>query len=280
MSDSFEKFMQSKPGCQLLHDIHRIAEAVDHRNLDTLHRIVDGQLVPLEKLSETQPELRLPNHGMPIAQARLKLHNLREETKDWNFTEVRSFYSQSYSFRQAENGFYRFVGTLLGHAPDQLFAVNIMGDCGCNTYKCSESLTLPKFASWIAHSYPDYLLSKGTERPSFQLSRAELQVAEYFKEYKEEHAARFADEWENLYNGVIHTMAGGCINNASDLYRVFEEAISDLDLDAAEEKFTSFILDDFYEHEWGQDYDAQAYCRIEQLRWFGLYLLQQFPEVK
>ncbi len=34
---------------------------------------------------------------------------------------------------------------------------------------------------------------------------------------------------------------------------------------------------DFFDHDWGMDYDAQTYARIEQVRYAGLWLEAQWP---
>jgi len=301
MSDSFKTFMESKAGCALQHNVQRLADALEKlANPVQVLTVDNGNVTPIpvpqkdeimaafdDFVTRLKIEALLPNHSLPIAQARAKLHNLREETKDWNFTEVRPFYSRSYSFRQAENGFYRFVGTLMGHAPDQLFAVTIMGDCGCDTYKCSEGMSVRKFADWMANAYPDYLLSKGTHRPEFQAHKTREQMVVFFKE----HADNFDDSerpggpltkplWEQYGQNVDALLANACANT-TDLYHLVQEAADDLDADTDIcDRFKEFMTTDFFDHDWGMDYDAMDYARIEQLRWFGLWLLQQFPEVK
>lgn len=268
MSNDFFHFMQSKAGCELLRDVHRIAEA--------LEKSVPPPVTPLPT-----PET-LPAHLAEICADRTKLHHLREDTKDWAFTNVRPFYSRSFSFRQEKNGFYHFVATLLGHDENQLFAVNIVGDCGCDTYKAGESMTLRQFASWFGHSYPDYLLSKGTHKAEFQARRAREQMVAFFKENRPS-AAEANEEaqraWEE-YGGHIDNALYSACANVTDLYNIVSEAADEIIEadDDLKESFKDYMTTDFFDHEWGMDYDAMDYARIEQLRWFGLWLLEHFKE--
>jgi len=273
MSD-LREFIQSKAGLEFLRDIHRIAEAVDRRTI-----------AAVEKLVETPAAL--PDHLAEVCADRTKLHNLLETTKDWAFTRITPFYSQSYCFRQAQNGFYHFVGVLMGHSPDQIFAVTIMGDCGSDTYRCSEGLPLRQSASWMAQSYPDYLLSKGTHKAEFRAHKAREHMKAFFKE----HADQWDDSerpggpltkplWEQYGQNVDALLANACANT-TDLYNLVQEAADDLDVDTDVcDRFKEYMTTDFFDHEWGMDYDAMDYARIEQMRWFGLWLLEHHQEVK
>jgi hypothetical protein len=285
--DHLGKFIASKAGQTLLQDVHKIAESLT-RVAANAPQVTVGQLVPIEKSTET-PVLSLPDHLAEICADRTKLHNLLETTKDWAFTRITPFYSQSYCFRQEKTGFYHFVATLLGHSENQLFAVNIMGDCGCDTYKASDVMTVLQFGKWLGHSYPDYLLSKGTHKAEFQARKAREQMVTFFKEHEhefgadpEEPDAPLLAHWRQYGQNVDALLANACANT-TDLYNLVQEAADDLDADADADicdHFKEYMTTDFFDTEWGMDYDTMDYARIEQMRWLGCWLLEQFPEVK
>jgi hypothetical protein len=302
MSDGFKAFMESKAGCALQHNVQRLADALEKLANPMTYTITDGQFTPISvpkkddvmaafddfvarlKAEHEQP---LNAHLTEVLAQRAKLRQVYESAQDWQFTRIEPFFSQSYRFRQAENGFYHFVATLLGHGPDQIFAINLMGDCGSDTYRCGDTCSVRDFAHWIGYSDPQYLLSKGNVHQSFHKDRAREQMQVFFKEHEcvwgddpETPMPELLAHWQAYGQLVDQELRVSC-SNVSDLYHIVEEAADALDADEETcEKFKEYMTTDFHDHDWGLDYDAQDYARIEQARWFGIWLLTHLSALK
>jgi hypothetical protein len=296
MSDDLSRFFASKTGQGLLQDVHHIAEALAKLTLLAEHplHVVETNAVPpslpsyTEEIAQKHSEL-LQKEGAPPVQ--------EGEQRTWWFPKVRISYIEAYSFRRADDGFYRFEAVLLGNGPDDIHSVTIVGDCDNDTYYFGAN-TKSALAHLLGHSDTPYLLSKGSAKKVFTAAQA----AEDFRAFCEsnasdlkksieklqrdletcqpENAADITEElaplkadveaWQALGSEVSYAIQN-CAEGLGTLYDILESV---LDAENRYERLCEFIPERC-DCTWGYDYDSMTYSRSRQLRWFGLWLERQ-----
>jgi hypothetical protein len=292
--DHLGKFVASKAGQTLLQDVHRMAEAV--------HQLAELAANPL-RMVETRDEPALLAYVEEIARKhrQLLLSNHEDvvqegEKPTWWFPRVYRPYTESYAFRRADDGFYRFEAILHGEAPDCIRAVTIIGDCDNDTYWFGGNNSRLAMAHLCGHSGPDYLLSKGSIKEQFTAAQAradfeafcesnakelEKSVAQLKLDLEnhegEDHAAEIADELRPLEQDVeswkdLAAEVGPAIENCAEgLQSMWDIIESAFDSKLEWERLKSF-LPDRCDCNWGFSYDAMTLARVKQLRYFGLWL--------
>lgn len=294
--DHVGKFVGSKAGQALLQDVHRVAEALTRLAANALQVIAlpDPPLLPYtEEVARLHTEQLRSNHEELVQEG---------EKPTWWFPLVYRPYVESYAFRRADDGFYRFEAMLHGEGADSIRAVTIVGDCDNDTYYFGGKNTRLAMAHLLGHSDTAYLLSKGSIKQQFTATQAredfeafcesnakdlEKSVAQLKLDLEnhegEDRAAEIADELKPLEEDVeswrdLAAEVGSAIENCAEgVQSMWDIVDSAFDSRTEWERLKSF-LPDRCDCDWGFAYDAMTLSRVRQLRWFGLWFEKHLTE--
>ncbi len=183
---------------------------------------------------------------------------------NFNYPHMKSMFSRSFHFGR-EEPFYWFTATIIGHDEKRIFAVHIMGDCGVDTYRSGDLMTIPAFGDWLGNSNKDYILSKGTERKEFQWKEGVADLKEYLQADTggddEGDAAHLLKEIEESVQ-----IRDPDLNDAGWFHKVVSELANEIDY---------HIDDALRECKWGRRWSAWAESRFRQLVYFGNWLKRE-----
>lgn len=200
------------------------------------------------------------------------------------FEHISPMHSESYVFRLTkEKCEYRFTATLIGATPKDIQAVNIMGDCGSDTYDFHSHSSPSGFGNLLC-SGMDYLFSKGEVRQAYSPEKAIEDIRYHIDENLKDLRARLVDAHDGT-NGENSEEAKDALRKFEEQVALWEQAVVDSDEDWQQnhgnfhvdtvEILGSSFYDIFTDCRIGYEWDAMAHGRYRQLRYFGLWLIER-----